>query len=105
MREEHEKEEEAPRFVFQGADLGTGEALPSAALPVRPGEGAAGADPQLDPDTGQDLVPEPPLQDEERARRGSARPGDPAASAAAQGRRSDSGPGRETVSHLLTRHG
>ena len=102
-----QKEQEAPRSVLQGADPGAGEALPSAALPVRAREGAAGPPPQPDPHPGEDLVPEPPLQDEERPGGGrAAGRGDTASSSAAASRRcSDPGPGRETISHLLTRHG
>lgn len=101
---EEQEEQEAPRPVLQGADPGAGEALPPAALPVRPGAGAAGPDPQPHPDPSQDLVPESPLQDEKGPGGGrAAGPGRPAApAAAAPGHGSDPGPGREAVSHLFT---
>lgn len=72
------EEEEAAGAVLQGADAGVGAALPAAALPVGARARAAGAPATPHAHTGQNLVPEPPLQAEARARAGSrrgARPG------------------------------
>lgn len=103
---QEQEEQEAPRSVLQGPDAGAGEALPPAALPVRAREGAAGAAPRPDADPGEDLVPEPPLQDEEGpGGRGAAARGrgDGApAPGAAQARRPDPGAGREALPHLPT---
>lgn len=95
--------QEAAGPLLPGAGVRAGAPLQAAEVPVRPGEGPPGRGAQTHPDPGEDLVPEPPLQDEERpGRRCAAGPGDGAASGAAQARCSDPGAGRETFSHLLT---
>lgn len=55
---------QAARPLLQGADDGAGAALPRAALPVCPGAGTPGGAHSTHPQPGEDLVPEPPLQDE-----------------------------------------
>ena len=59
------QEEEAESVIFQGADVRAGEAVPAAKVPLGAGEGAPLPDPQPHAQPGQDLVPEPPLQDQE----------------------------------------
>lgn len=65
------EEEEAAGAVLQGADAGVGAALPAAALPVSARARAAGAPAAPHAHAGQNLVPEPSLQAEARARAGS----------------------------------
>ena len=90
-----EPRQEAAGALLQGADLRAGAPLPAAALPVRPGEGAPGRAHPPHPEPGEDLVPEPPLQDE--AGPGGAQPGGAAAAARPQGGHPGPGAGRETV--------
>lgn len=59
------EEKEAESAVFEGADLRAGEAVPATKVPLGAGEGAPLANPQPQPEPGQDLVPEPSLQDQE----------------------------------------
>lgn len=103
---EEQKKQEAPSPVLKGPDPGVGETLPPAALSLRPWEGATGASPQPHSYPGEDLVPEPPLQDEERPNwRSAAGCGNTATAGSAQSRCSNPGPGRETFSHLPNWHG
>ena len=61
------RKEETSRALLEGADLRTGAAVPTAALPVGAGTRAPVEHPATDADPGEDLVPEPPLQVEEGA--------------------------------------
>lgn len=58
---------EAAPSVLSGAAAGAGAALPEAEIPVRAREGAAGAAAAAQPHAGEDLVPEPALQEQEAA--------------------------------------
>lgn len=62
-RDRAQKAEEAGA-VLQGADVRARETFPPAEIPERPGEGALGLDYSADPHPGEDLVPEPQVQDE-----------------------------------------
>ena len=105
---QHPEEEEACA-VLAGAGLRAGATLQAAEIPVGAGEGAPGQHDPPDPDPGEDLVPKPPLQDEEAGERQGVAAADaagqrllPAAAAAAaavpaQGGRAGAGERREAV--------
>lgn len=86
---------EATRPLLQGANLRTGAALPAAALPLCTGEGTSGWAHPSHPEPGEDLVPEPPLQDEAGPR--GAEPGRASAATAPPRRHPDPGAGGEAV--------
>lgn len=87
--------QEAACAVLQGADHRAGAPLPAAAVPVRHGEGAPGRPNPPHPEPGENLVPEPPLQDE--ASSGRAQHGGATAAPGPQGRHPGSGAGREAL--------
>ena len=58
----YETETESP--LFPGTSLRTGEALQAAALPIGAGARPTGPDAEADPSTGENMVPESPLQTE-----------------------------------------
>lgn len=62
-RDRAQKAEEAGA-VLQGADVRARETFPSAEIPERPRKGAFGLDYSAHPHPGEDLVPEPQVQDE-----------------------------------------
>ena len=62
---------EATRPLHAGADIRIGATLQAAALPVGAGARTFRPRDRFDADAGEDLVPEPPLQDETGAQGGS----------------------------------
>jgi len=62
----NDPEEEEARAIHPGPGLRTGETLQTAEILIGPGEGALSQHDQPHPDPGQDLVPEPPLQEQAR---------------------------------------
>lgn len=63
------QEAETTGVVLQGADLRARETFPSTEIPERAGEGTSGIDNTTYAHAGQDLVPEPQVQDEEGGHR------------------------------------
>ncbi|KAM6073822.1 homeobox protein Nkx-2.1 isoform 2-T2 [Chlamydotis macqueenii] len=109
---EHAAEETEGPF-FPGPGLRAGETFQAAEIPLRPGEGTFSQHDTPHPDSGQDLVPEPPLQDEAPGQRQGRAAADatgerllPAAAVSQKGSGASAGEGWQTLpSRLQHTHG